>query len=78
MKINEILIEAAKLGSKVPFESFQEWKKALPKKSTFHKDDHLERAQALGKDFEGVAGTFDHTKNNGWIYEYYMDANNLR
>ena len=76
MKVNE-LFEAKNLGSKVAYSSFVSWKTDLPGKSTFHKDGSLERAQALGKDFEGVAGTFDHRKGTGWIYEYYLDKKNL-
>jgi hypothetical protein len=76
MKVNE-LFEGPKLGRRVEFASYAEWKKALPKKSDLIKTGQTERAQVLGKDFEGVAGTFDHDKKTGWIYQYYLDAVNL-
>src|ERR1019366_2838627 len=76
MKVNE-LFEMKSLGSKIEYHSFVSWKTDLPGKSTFHKDGSIERAQALGKDLEGVAGTFDHRKGTGWIYAYYLDKKNL-
>lgn len=69
-------VNEASLGPKIEFTSYKEWKKALPKKCTFHGHE-LERAQALGKDFEGVAGQFNHDKNIGWIYTYYTKPENL-
>ena len=70
------MVEAS-LGPRVPYESYKAWKADLPAKSTFHKDGNIERAQALGKDFEGVAGTWYADKNSGWIYAYYLDKKNL-
>lgn len=67
----------ATLGSRIDYHSFNLWKADLPKKSTFHKDGNLERAHAYGKHFEGVAGTWDHSKNSGWIYAYYLKKENL-
>lgn len=65
-------VKEASLGSKVDFPNYDEWKRKLPKGSTFHKDGSLERAQSISKDFEGVSGTFDHKKNTGWIYAHYL------
>ena len=70
------MVEAS-LGHRVPYESYKAWKADLPAKSTFHKDGNIERAQAFGKDFEGVAGTWYADKNSGWIYAYYLDKENL-
>lgn len=67
----------ASLGSRIDYDSYKAWKDDLPKKSTFHKAEHLERAQAAGKDFDGVAGTWDHDKKTGWIYAYYLKKDNL-
>lgn len=75
MKVSELF--EASLGSRVEFRSRKEWENALPSKRTMHKDGNLERAQALGKDFEGVAGTWDSNKNTGWIYAYYLKKSNL-
>jgi hypothetical protein len=70
-----------KLGSKVEFDDYKTWKKSLPAKSTFNSQSPegkgIERAQALGKDFEGVAGAWDHETDTGWIYEYYLKKENL-
>jgi hypothetical protein len=68
-----------KLGSRVEYEDYDTWKKDLPPKSTFNISDAdgKERAQAIGKDFEGVAGTWDHETDSGWIYEYYLKKSNL-
>lgn len=71
------LVSEAQLGSRVEFSSRKEWENALPSKHTLHKDGALERAQAIGKDFEGVAGTWDSNKNTGWIYAYYLKKSNL-
>src|ERR1035437_8806814 len=65
-------VKEASLGSRVEFPNYAEWKKKLPAKCTFHKDGDLERAQSITRDFEGVAGTFDHKKNTGWIYAHYL------
>jgi hypothetical protein len=65
-------VKEASLGSRVEFPNYAEWKRKLPAKCTFHKDGDLERAQSITKDFEGVAGTFDHKKNTGWIYAHYL------
>lgn len=72
------LNEMPQTGARVAYDNFNMWKNELPKKSTFHKDGQLERAQAIGKELEGVAGTWDHSKNTGWIYEYYLNPKNLR
>jgi hypothetical protein len=76
--IEQSELNEASLGSKQEFMSYQEWKNALPPKSTFVKDGNVERAQAISKDFEGVAGTWDKSKNSGWIYAHYLDKKNLR
>ena len=76
MKVADIF-EAKTLGSKIEFVGLANWKESLPANSTFHKDGQLERAQARGKDFEGVAGTFNHNTNKGWIYAYYTKKENL-
>src|ERR1035437_8064094 len=65
-------IKEASLGSRVQCPNYAEWKRNLPKGSDFHKDGTLEYAQSISKDFEGVAGTFDHHKNTGWIYSHYL------
>lgn len=75
MKIAELF--EASLGSRFEFTSRKDWENALPPKHTLHKDGALERAQALGKDFEGVAGTWNFDKNVGWIYTYYLKKSNL-
>lgn len=67
----------ASLGSKVEFNSYGEWKNALPKKADIIKNGDVEQAQAIGKDFEGVAGRFDRGLNKGFIYAYYMKQANL-
>lgn len=69
------------LGSRIEYSSYNLWKDDLPKGSTFHNDrinDKIQRAQAIGKDYEGVAGTWDHEADKGWIYAYYLKKENLR
>jgi len=66
------------LGSRVEYDSYELWKADLPKNSTFHKDQNLERAQALSKQYEGVAGTWNSSTKKGWIYAHYLDKKNLK
>lgn len=68
------------LGARFEFHTYSDWKAALPKGSSLYKPagGTVERAQALSKDFEGVAGVFDHGSNKGWIYEHYLNKANLR
>lgn len=69
--------EGVSLGSRVEYEDYDEWKQDLPPKATCKNSNGKERAQAVGKDFEGVAGTWDHETDSGWIYEYYLKKSNL-
>lgn len=71
------VVTEASLGSRVGFDSYEEWDLSLPAKHTMHRDGKIKRAQARGKDFEGVAGQWDEEKMEGWIYTYYLNKKNL-
>jgi hypothetical protein len=71
------VVTEASLGSRVGFDSYEEWDLSLPPKHTMHRDGKIKRAQARGKDFEGVAGQWDEEKMEGWIYTYYLNKKNL-
>jgi hypothetical protein len=75
--VPEEALTEAKLGTKEPFTDYKQWKAALPKGCTFNGHE-LERAQCITKDFEGVAGEFNHDKGQGWIYSYHLDKKNLQ
>ena len=77
LSVSKEVVKEATLGARVEYDSYKMWKADLPAKSTFHKDGHLERAQAEAKDFGGVAGTWNSEKKSGWIYEYYLKKSNL-
>jgi hypothetical protein len=70
-------VTEASLGTRIPYESHELWERSLPLNKTLQKDGKLERAQAFGKDFQGVAGVWDHEKKSGWIYEYYLMKSNI-
>lgn len=74
------LIETAQLGSRISYDSYQNWLSDLPKRRDLVKSaaGTIERAQCIGKDFEGVAGTFDKVSGKGWIYAYYLKKENVR
>jgi hypothetical protein len=77
LDILEASLKEAKLGSKVEYTKHSLWKKDLPPKADCKKDGKIERAQAIGKDFEGVAGEWNSTEATGWIYSYYLKKENL-
>lgn len=77
-KVSEGLIVEASLGSRIPFDSYSAWKKAIPATASIDGDPKgLELARCVGKDFEGVCGKFDHVKKEGWAYKYYLDPKNM-
>jgi hypothetical protein len=70
-------VDEKSLGSKVGFDSYEEWMLSVPTKHTVRKVGNVERVQAAGKDFEGVCAEWDDDKMSGWIYTYYLDKKNL-
>jgi hypothetical protein len=77
MLLAELLKQSAALGKRVTYDSHQAWLSDLPKNCTMHKSGSTERAQSFGKDFEGIAGSFDSASGKGWIYSYYLDKKNM-
>jgi hypothetical protein len=76
--MQESLIIEASLGSRVSVDTYAAWKKSIPPTSSIDGDPRgLEVARCVAKDFEGVCGKFDHKKNEGWVYKYYLNPKNL-
>lgn len=73
-------IREASIGSRVGYDNYNAWKADCPPKTDFKKpaNQDIEIALASGKDFSGRAGQWDHAKNEGWIYEYYLKKSNLQ
>lgn len=74
------LVEAS-LGSRVPYDNFNEWFADLPNGASTKIDETTGVTTASttfsSKHFEGVCGKFNAKKNTGWIYEHYLKKDNL-
>lgn len=70
-------LNEATLGARIAYDDYAQWKKDLPPKGVFNQSDGQTRVNVVGKDFEGVAGTWSDKTDTGWIYEYYLKKSNL-
>jgi hypothetical protein len=77
----EYLMNEAKLGRRIEYTNYSKWKRDLPPKVTFNgevrvtagkNDRSIETASTKGDDPTGICGVYNHEKNSGWIYEYYL------